>query len=76
MATVVSSTTSLVDTGIGPVSVTSAVVNNFDIDDFVHATVRAQCIKLQLINAIQVADPTLAKDRPPLNIDNNIIGGY
>jgi len=76
MANIVTTTTSLVDTGIGPVSVINSVVDNFDIDDFVHSTVRAQCIKLQLINAIQTADPTLATNRPPLNLDNNTIGGF
>jgi hypothetical protein len=76
MATVVSTTTSLVDSGIGPLSVTNSLQSNFDIDDFVHTTVRSQCIQLQLINAIQTADPTLAAERPPLNINNNIIGGY
>lgn len=76
MSTVVTSATNLVDTAIGPVSVTNMLVNNFDIDDFVHTTVISQCIKLQLINAIQTASPSLAKGRPPLKIDNNIIGGF
>jgi len=76
MAKVVSSQVSLVDTAIGPVSVTDTVVENFDIDDFVHSIVRAQCIKLQLINAINRADTRLAKNRPPLNIDGNVVGGF
>ena len=76
MATTVISATNLVDSAIGPVSVTVAELNNFDIDDFVHTTVRAECIKLQLINKIQTADPSLATDRPPVTIDGNTIGGF
>jgi hypothetical protein len=76
MGQVVSSTVGIADTGIGPVSVTVSIMNNFDIDDFVHSVVRAQCIQLQLINAIQTADPSLATNRPPLNINGNVIGGY
>lgn len=76
MGQVVNSTVGIADSGIGPLSVTVSTVENFDIDDFVHSVVRAQCITLQLVNAIQQANPTLAADRPPLNINGNTIGGY
>ena len=76
MGIIKTTSTYLVDTGIGPVSVTNSEIENYDIDDFVHSTVRSQCITLQLINAIQVADPALAKNRPPLNLNGHTIGGF
>ena len=76
MAKITSSTSNLVDTAIGPVAVVNIFTTNYDIDDFVHSTVRSQGIKLQLINKVQTADPRLAKDRPPVNLDGNVIGGF
>jgi hypothetical protein len=76
MATVVNQSTVLVDSGIGPVAVTQAILDNFDLDDFIHSITISQCIQLQLVNAIQAADQTLAEGRPPLSINGNIIGGY
>jgi hypothetical protein len=69
-------TTTIVDTAIGPVTVVSSDVVDFDVDDLVHTTVRAQAIKLQVVRAAKLADPTLAKNRVPINIDGTTLGGY
>jgi hypothetical protein len=76
MATVAHVTTNLVDTAIGPVAVSDSLVDGFDVDDLVHSIVRAQAIKLQLIQKVRTADPRLAKNRPPVNLDGNAIGGF
>lgn len=76
MATTVSSSTTLVDTAIGPLAVTQATLSGFDIDDFVHSTVIAQATKLQMVYRIQTVDPRLTKGRPPVALDGQAIGGY
>ena len=66
----------LVDLAIGTVQVTSSIIQNFDIDAFVHTTVRSQCITLQMIYAAQTADSTLTANRPPVSIQGTTAGGY
>ena len=73
---VIDTVSNLVDTAIGPVAVTISTVQGFDIDDYVHSTVRAQGIKLQIMQAARTADPRLAKNRPPIDLDGVTLGGY
>lgn len=76
MATISNTVTNLVDSAIGPLSVTESTVDNFDIDDFVHSVTRAQCLQLQMINAIQVVDTNFTSNRPPLNLGGYNVGGF
>lgn len=76
MAKVLTNSTSLADSAIGPLAVQSQTVAEFDVDDFTHSTVRAQALLLQTKNAAANADPSLAKDRPPVNLEGITAGGF
>jgi hypothetical protein len=76
MAQLTETSTHLIDTAIGPLSVTDSTYLRFDIDDFVHSTVRAQAIKLRVIFSTAQANPKLAKDRPPVDIEGVTVGGF
>jgi len=66
----------ILDSAIGPLGVRQATIIGFDIDDYVHSITIAQAIQLNLIRSIQNADTGLAQDRPPMNIEGNVVGGY
>lgn len=76
MATILDSTLNLIDTAIGPVGVKEDTLVNFDIDDFVHNTVRSQAIFLQLLNKIRTADSELAENRFPVSLGGESVGGF
>ena len=76
MADVLDSKTSLLDSAIGPVAVTTTSYSNFTIDDYVTTTVMAKAGYLRILNKASTVDPLLAKDRPPVSIGGYSLGGY
>lgn len=76
MAEITETSTHLIDTAVGPLSVTDSTFVRFDVDDFVHSTVRAQAIKLRMMIAASQANSKLAKDRPPVDLDGVTVGGF
>lgn len=66
----------LVDSAIGPLQVRSSEAVAYDIDDYVHTTLRSQALKLQLMRYAATANKTLAKNRMPINIEGISLGGY
>lgn len=73
---VLSSKTNLVDTAIGPVTVTISSVVDFDIDDFAHMALRSMAISLQIENAIDSVDTRFTSSRIPVKIRGKSVGGY
>lgn len=76
MISVISQSTNLVDSAIGPLAVTETEVAGFDIDDYVHTTVRAQALLLRMKERASTADPVFAKDRDPVDIEDVSVGGF
>jgi len=76
MATLLETTLNLIDTAIGPVGVKEDILVDFDIDDFVHDTIRSQGIFLQLINRVKTADSRFAANRFPVSVGGESVGGY
>ena len=74
--TIVSESTHLVDSAIGPLAVTEKELTGFDIDDYVHTTVRSQAILLRMKEKAGTADPAFAADRPPVDIEDVSVGGF
>lgn len=76
MSTVLSTSFNLLDSAIGPLGVQKIVHQNFDIDDYVHTTVIGQAVHLRTIDQISKVNQTLAKNRPPMNIEGAAAGGF
>lgn len=76
MAKILDSTTFLTDTAIGPFATTITTLEGYDIDDFVHTTVKSQGIRLQLLYRVINADTRLTDNRPRVEVDGISVGGY
>lgn len=75
--TVINSDTHLIDSAIGPLAVTTSTVEGFDIDDYVHSTVRDMAFRLQVQRIARQVNPQLAKNRMPVTLDDGtIVGGF
>ena len=72
----VSTSTVLIDSAIGALSVRQTVLMGYDIDDLVHDQTRALAIQLQIKNKVGTVNPTLAANRPPISIEGSTAGGY
>lgn len=66
----------LVDTAVGPVTVTISQVTDFDVEDYAHMAVRSMALKLQLKIAVQTADTRFTSGRDPVTVDDVSVGGY
>lgn len=73
---VVESQSNLVDTAVGPVTLTKRTVTDFDIEDYVHLAVRAQALKLQLKTVAQAVDGRFTSNRTPVRVDDISVGGF
>jgi hypothetical protein len=71
-----SQTVNLIDSAIGALAVMQTVVTGYDIDDLVHDQTRSQAIQLQFKNKVATVNPTLAANRPPINIEDAQVGGF
>ena len=69
-------TTSLIDSAIGPVAVTTTTYDRFDIDDYVSMTVASKAEYLRVLNKASTVNPLEAKNRPPVQVDEINLGGY
>ena len=73
---VLSTQTHLVDTAVGPVSVVSQEVVGYDVDDYVHSSVREIAQRLRLYKAAIDADDSLSSGRIPVQVGNIRVGGF
>lgn len=73
---IIETSSNLIDTAIGPVTHTASLVSDFDIDDYVHTTVRAQGIKMMLVRKASTSDARLAAGRTPVEINDVSVGGF
>lgn len=76
MATVVNESTVLVDSAVGPLQVNLKEVAAFDIDDYVHMTLRSEAMRVQLKRRALSVNTKLAANRPPINIEEASAGGF
>lgn len=76
MAEVLDQKTSLLDSAVGPVAVTTTKFKNFDIDDYVSLSVKSKAEYLRLLNKATQVDPLEARNRPPVTVGGNTLGGY
>lgn len=76
MADIVEEKTSLLDSAIGPVAVTSTVFSKFNIDDYVQTCVMSKGEYLRILNKAATVDPLNAKNRPPVTLGGINLGGY
>jgi hypothetical protein len=68
--------TSLLDSAIGPVAVTTTTYSKYDIDDFVTMTVQSKAEYLRMQNRAAGIDPQEVRNRPPVTIGGTNLGGY
>jgi hypothetical protein len=73
---IISKTSNLIDSAIGPVTLAASTLSDFDIDDYVHTTVRSQAIKNTVVYQASVADPRLADNRTPVDLEGITLGGF
>lgn len=66
----------LVDTAVGPIYVSQALVTGFDIDDFVTSTVQSTAISIKLYNLAGTVNAQTAQDRRVVSVGGASIGGY
>lgn len=76
MAEVVDEKTSLMDSALGPVAVTTTTYNKFDVDDYVALTVQSKAEYLRILNKAAQVDPLEARNRPPVTVGGTNLGGY
>ena len=75
MAKLVDQKTSLMDSALGPVSVTTNTYENYDVDDYVAASVQGKAESMRMLNKAATVDPLDVKGRPPVTVDGVILGG-
>jgi hypothetical protein len=75
-AKLVSEITSLMDSALGPVAVTSTTYTNFDVDDYVSLTVKSKAEHLRLLTKASKVDPTEVTGRPIVTVGGTNLGGY
>lgn len=66
----------IIDSAIGPVTVTSREVESFSMDDFVHLQTISAARNRQFERRIDTADRKLAANRLPVEFNGKRIGGY
>lgn len=76
MAEVLDEKTSLLDSAIGPVAVTTTTFKKFDIDDYVALSVQSKAEYLRVLNKAADVDPLEAQNRPPVTVGGTNLGGY
>ena len=76
MADIINQKTSLLDSAIGPVAVTTTEYQNFDIDDYVAMSVQSKAEYLRVLTKAATIDPLQVKGRPPVTIGGVSLGGY
>lgn len=67
---------SMLDSAVGPVRVTSQLLENVDIDDFVSTTVVSKAEFLRALTKIAAVNPQDTVGRPPVRLDGNELGGH
>jgi hypothetical protein len=68
--------TNIVDTAVGAMTVTFATVQNADIDDYVTSQVVSLATTLQMYNKLQVSNTTFTQNRRIVSIGGVTVGGY
>jgi len=76
MSKVIKETTSLLDSAMGPVAVTTTEFEKYDVDDFVQATVKSKAQYLRIVSKAKEINPLEVENRPPVDIANVKLGGY
>ena len=76
MAKIIKETVSLLNSGIGPVSVTTTEMEKYDIDDYVQLTVKSKANYLKILTKANSTDPLDAENKPPVAIGPINVGGY
>lgn len=76
MANEISSTLSVMDTAVGPVAIKEAIVDNYDIEDFIHDVLINHAEKLSLYQKALRADKTIAENRTPVVVGDVSVGGF
>jgi hypothetical protein len=76
MAKISDEKTSLLDSAIGPVAVTTTKYSQFSIDDYVSITVKSKAEYLRLLKKAAEVNPLEAENRPPVSIGGINLGGY
>lgn len=76
MAREISSTLSVMDTAVGPVAIKESVVDNYDIEDFIHDVLIDHAEKLSLYQKATRADKDLAENRTPVAVGDANVGGF
>jgi hypothetical protein len=73
---IISEETFLIDSAIGPVSVTQSAVEEFDIDDYTHSTVISQAVRIQMKLRASNVDTRFTDNRLPVDIEGVQVGGF
>ena len=76
MAEVLTEKTSLLDSAIGPVAVTTTNYKNFDIDDYVSLCVQSKAEYMRVLYKASQIDPLQVKGRPPVTVGGLSLGGF
>jgi len=76
MAEVLEEKTSLLDSALGPVLVTTSTIRGLDIDDFVQSAVIGKAEYLRVLNKASQVNPLEAKGKPVVRLGGYVLGGY
>lgn len=76
MADIIDESTSLLDSAIGPVAVTTTTYKGYNIDDYVRAAVVGRAELLRILNKARTINPLDVRNRPPVNIGDISLGGF
>jgi hypothetical protein len=73
---IIKESTSLVDSAIGPVAVTTQEFEGYDVDDYVRSATQSKAEYLRILNKASTVNTLDAEDRPPVDLDDIKIGGF
>lgn len=76
MSTVIDEKTSLLDSAIGPVSITTTEHTNFDVDDYVTLTVQSKAEYLRIVAKAATMDPLQVRGKPVVTVGGSSLGGF
>lgn len=76
MANVLDQKTSLMDSAVGPVAVTTTDYEKFDIDDYVSLCVQSKAEYLRFLNKSAQVNPLEVKGRPIVTLGGINLGGF
>lgn len=72
----ITSTSSVIDSALGPFVVESRAIQGFDIEEHVRTTIESQAIYLQMREKIRTVDPQYTKNRTPVIVGDTAVGGF